>query len=121
AIEVGLCRSGRTGGSSPSPTSGNSKFVASRLISNSSRGKKATLGDQEGISGQAHGRVVMEASPFAPLVIRQPDLLFEFLVVTFNPPAPFGEINQSLDRGRGRQRREPVSGRRAAAGGPFDE
>jgi hypothetical protein len=121
AIEVGLCRSGRTGGSAPSSTSGNFRLVASRLVSNSSRGGKATLGDQEGISGQAHGRVVMKASPFAPLVIRQPDLLFEFLVVALDPEAQFGQADQFLERRPGRQRREPILGRRAAAGGPFDE
>src|SRR5262245_31758963 len=46
AIEVGLCRSGRTGGSSGSSTSGNARFLESRLASNSFGGEKATFGDQ---------------------------------------------------------------------------
>jgi hypothetical protein len=121
AIEVGLCRSGRTGSSAPSLTPGNSKLVESRLAANSSWGEMTALGDQKGIGRQAHRRVMMKAAPLAPLIIREPDFLFEFFVVAFDPPAQFGEMNQFLQRRPGRQRREPILGRRALALGPFDE
>lgn len=121
AIEVGLCRSGHTGSSAGSATPGNSRCVESRLISNSLRGKKAALGDQESVGGDAQGRVVMKAAPFTTLVMSKPDLLFEFLVVAFDPPPQSGNIDQFLQRGPGRQRREPILGRRTLAFGPFDQ
>src|SRR5262245_46185285 len=86
-IEVGLCRSGRTGGSSGSSTSGNARFLESRLVSSSLRGEKATLRDQKGVGGYAHRRVVMKPAPLAPFVMPQADLLFELVVIALDSPA----------------------------------
>src|SRR5262249_34305136 len=94
AIEVGLCRSGRTGGSSGSSTSGNSRFLESRLVSSSLRGEKATLRDQKGVGGYAHRRVVMKPAPLAPFVMPQADLLFELFVIALDSPAQLGEVDQ---------------------------
>src|SRR5262249_38974296 len=121
AIDVGLCRSGRTGAASGSLTSGNSKLRESRLASSSSWGEKAALGNQERIGRDAHRRVVMKASPLAPLVMSQADLLFEFLVVAFDPEPQFGEIDQFLERRLPKHRREPITSGFARAFGPFNQ
>ena len=41
----------------------------------------------------------------------QPQFLLEFLIVPFNNPAVFGQLNQILEFGVGRHRRELVLGR----------
>jgi hypothetical protein len=84
-------------------------------------GEKAALGHQEGLGSEAPGRVMMKAAPLASLVVSQPDLLFEFFLIALNPPAQFGEGDQLLARGPQRQRGEPILGRFAIAGGPFEE
>jgi hypothetical protein len=40
---------------------------------------------------------MVEATPSAPLIMPEPNLLFEFLIVTFDAPAQFGEINQLVE------------------------
>ena len=121
AIEVGLCRSGRTGSASGSLTSGNFKLRESRLASSSCGGESAALGDQKRVAGDAHRRVMMKAAPLAPFVMSQAKLLLEFFVVALNPEPQFGEIDQSLERGLARQGREPITSGLARPFGPFNQ
>ena len=37
---------------------------------------------------------MMEATPAAPFVVTEPDLLLEFLIVALDAPAQLGEIDQ---------------------------
>ena len=51
---------------------------------------------------------MVEAAPAATLVVSQPDLLFEVLIVPLDAPAQLGPVHK-LDQCRGgRQAREPV-------------
>ena len=55
---------------------------------------------------------MVEAAPPATFEMSEPDLLLEFLIVTFDAPAQFGNINKrrKLDRCRSRTRnRAPIS------------
>src|SRR5262245_5716646 len=84
-IDVGLCRSGRTGGAAISLTSGYSRKRTSRCATISAEGKKAAFPNQKRICRNAHRRVMMKAAPTAHFVIPQPDH-FEVLVIAFNRP-----------------------------------
>src|SRR5690349_8808883 len=70
AIESGLCRSGRTGGA-PGPVAGRG-LGGGGPGSPARRGKAAALGRQEGVRGDAQGRVVVEAAPAAALEVAEP-------------------------------------------------
>ena len=50
-------------------------------------GKRQSFGDQEAISGDAQGSVVMETAPATAFVVAKPEFLFEFEIVAFDPPA----------------------------------
>src|SRR5512132_703672 len=49
------------------------------------------------------------------------DLLFEFLVIALDAPAPLGLVDQVGERGVFGQRREPIFGRFGFILGPFDQ
>jgi hypothetical protein len=47
--------------------------------------------------------MVVKAAPAAPFTVAETDLLLELLVVSFNPPARLGDVDEALERGaRGR-------------------
>ena len=63
AIELGTCRSGRSGGASGSVTLGKGKFLDDMPGSRSAGGKIASFGDEESISGDTHRGVMMKPPP----------------------------------------------------------
>ena len=64
---------------------------------------------------------MVEAAPSSAFEMSKPDLLLEFLIVTFDAPAQFGNINKFSKRDVFRQGREPVFGRLLLALGPLDQ
>src|SRR5208282_5200574 len=57
----------------------------------------------------------------AAFEMSEPDLLLEFLIVAFDAPAQFGNINKRRKLDVFRQGREPVFGRLLLALGPLDQ
>ena len=45
----------------------------------------------------------MEAAPAPPLVVPEPEFLFELLVIAFDPPAKLGQVDEMIERGLLRQ------------------
>src|ERR1700722_17726229 len=84
-------------------------------------GNRRLLGDQEAVSRDAQGCVMMEAAPATPFVVTEPDLLLELLIVALDAPAQLGKINQLLEADVLRQCGEPVFGRLCFALWPFDQ
>src|SRR5215472_14803225 len=64
---------------------------------------------------------MMEATPTSPLVMTEPEFLFELLVVALDAPPEFRRIDQAGEGDIGRQGGEPVFGRLGLAFGPFDQ
>src|SRR3954464_15538870 len=92
AIEFGTCRSGRIGGASGSITRG--KGNRRELRGGRRRGgKPGPFGDQEAIGGDAQTGMVVEAAPAAALVVPEPKLLLEVLVVAFDAPPELGKLD----------------------------
>ena len=67
------------------------------------RGKKAPLANEETISRDAQGSMMMEATPTPPLKVVEAQFLLELLVVPFDPPAHLGGADQVDQGGRRRQ------------------
>src|ERR671938_2033017 len=76
AIECATWRSGRIGGAARSITGGKVSRRALRGFAPSRGGKHRPLGDQEGVSRDAQGGVVVETAPAPPLVASEPEHLF---------------------------------------------
>src|SRR5262249_57627998 len=64
---------------------------------------------------------MVEAPPSSPLVMAEPDLLLEFLIVALDAPAQLGDVDEVAQGGALGQRREPVLGGLRLAFGPFDQ
>src|SRR3954462_959921 len=64
---------------------------------------------------------MMEAAPAASLVVSKAQFLFQLLVITLDPPAQFGQIDQAIEGHVRRDGGKPVFGRLGVALGPFDE
>src|SRR5450631_2263434 len=64
---------------------------------------------------------MMKAAPAASLIVSEPDLLLELLIVALNAPAQFSEIDQLAEADLLRQGREPVFGRFLFALRPLDQ
>src|SRR5882757_11432560 len=64
---------------------------------------------------------MMEAAPSAPLIMAEPDLLLEFLIIALDTPAQLGGIDQIAKRDVFRKCREPVFGWLILALGPLDQ
>ena len=64
---------------------------------------------------------MMETHPASPLVVRETELLLEFLVVALDAPAHLGYEDQLLPGGVARTGREEVLGRFGLAFRPFDQ
>src|SRR4051794_41288294 len=106
AIEAGLCRSGRTGGTAGAVVG--RPLGGLDLGSPARRGKAAALGHQEAVGGDAQGGVVVEAAPAPALEVPQPDLLLQLLEVALDAPPQLGGRDQLLEGRRLGQGREPV-------------
>lgn len=104
AIDIGLWRSGRTGSAAGLIIFGYCRCFEPLPPEPRVRGKKASLGDEEAIGGDAQRGVVVKASPAATLVVAEPEFLLELLIVTLDPPAPLGRGDQILERRVGGQR-----------------
>ena len=61
--------------------------------------KKGSFGDQEPISGDTQGGVMMKAAPAAPFVVPQSHFLLDLLVVALDDPALLGGCDQILALG----------------------
>ena len=94
AIEFGMWRSGRNGGTPGSITVGYGRLREQRGGTRSTGGNRLPLGDQESVGGDAQRGVVMEAAPSAPFEMPKPALLLELLIVALDAPAQLGEIHQ---------------------------
>src|SRR5258708_3917215 len=64
---------------------------------------------------------MVEPAPVATFKVPQPQLLFQLLVIPFDDPAVFGNLDQSLEFGSGRQRRYPVFGGFLLPSRPLDQ
>ena len=64
---------------------------------------------------------MVKAAPSAAFVVAEPNLLLEFEIIAFDPPAQLGQIDQALERDVGRQRGEPVVVRLGFALRPLDQ
>ena len=106
-IELGKCRSGRMG----HLWVGNGRerqIAGGQRRHGLLRGYRLPLGDQEAIGGKAEGGMMMKASPTAPFVVAESDLLLQFLVIALEGYA-LGKIGK------------PVFRRLAFAFRPFDQ
>ena len=84
-------------------------------------GKTVPLGHQEPISRDAQRGVMVEPSPVAALEVPEPEFLLEFFIVPFDNPPMFGDLDESFERGVGRQCREPVLSGFLLAWRPLDQ
>src|SRR5438128_9457925 len=64
---------------------------------------------------------MVKAAPATAFVMSKPDLLLELLIVAFDAPAQFGEIDQPIEADVLRQVREPIASRLGLAFRPFDQ
>lgn len=69
----------------------------------------------------AKRRVMVKAAPTSPLEMGKTDFALQFLIVPFDAPAQFGDVDERCQRGVFGQGREPVFGGRFFARRPFDE
>src|SRR6185295_13159967 len=63
----------------------------------------------------------MKATPTAPLEMRKPDLLLEFLIIALDAPAQLRAIDQAIEGDVVGERRKPVFGRLDLALRPFNQ
>src|SRR4029077_17811897 len=78
AMEFGMWRCDRSGGSSGSVTCGNGRLRASPGAGRSWGGNRLLLGDQESVSCDAESCVMVKAAPTAAFIMTETDLLLEF-------------------------------------------
>src|SRR5260370_720733 len=64
---------------------------------------------------------MMEATPPAPFIMPEPDLLLELLIIALDAPAQLGGVDQIAECDAARQGRKPVLGRLLLALGPLDQ
>src|ERR1700693_4171152 len=64
---------------------------------------------------------MVKAAPAAAFVVAEPNLLLEFEIVAFDPPAHLRQIDQALEGNVGWQRGKPVVVRLGFALRPFDQ
>ena len=65
--------------------------------------------------------MMMKASPTAPFVVAESDLLLQFLVIALDPPAQFGQIDQAFEGDLLGKVGEPVLCRLGFTFRPFDQ
>lgn len=101
------------------PRAGGSAWVREALRIERSFFTAQPLAHKEPVGGDAQARVMMKASPVAPLVVMQSELGLQFLIVALDPPAALGGSDEGLQRSRARQGGEPVVPGLGVAGGPL--
>src|SRR5487761_1386285 len=70
------------------------------------------LGAEKGISHRDQANVMMPSQPLTAFVMVQPEFLFLFPAILFNPPARFGHADQAAQPERLRAKLgQPVLGR----------
>ena len=84
-------------------------------------GKTVPLADQEPVSCDAQGGVMVKTAPTPSFIVTQPQLLLQFLIIAFDDPAVFSYFHQRLQRGLLRHRGEPVFGGLQFFLRPFDQ
>jgi hypothetical protein len=65
--------------------------------------------------------VVVKAAPPSSLIMIEPEFLLELLIITLNPPAQFGVLNERRDGRIRRQSRKPIFSRLVFATGPLNK
>ena len=80
-----------------------------------------TICQQEAVGCDTQGSVMMKATPAPSLVVAQAKLLLKLLIVPFNAPAHFGDLDQIHKRVVSRQRRQPILGRFCLIYRPLDQ
>src|SRR5215218_5637470 len=84
-------------------------------------GEKAPLANEEAVSRDAQGGVMVKATPAPSFVVIKPEFLLQLLVVPFDPPAQLGDADQVNQGGRRRQGRQPVLARLLLPLRPLDQ
>src|SRR3954468_13128152 len=85
------------------------------------RGEKTSLANEEAISGNTQGGMMMKATPTASFIMVEPEFLLEVLVIALNSPPQLGHVDQIDEGGRGRQGREPILARLLVTVRPLDQ
>src|SRR6201985_1935832 len=120
-IELGTCRSGRTGRPPRLETCGERRCLDPPADETLLRGKKAALGDQKAVGCDAQASMMMKPAPVAALVMAEAELLLELLVIPLDPPARLGNPHEALPRRAPGQIGEPVLGWLSVAVWPLDQ
>src|ERR1700694_5631647 len=121
AIEFGMCRSGRNGGSSGSVTVGYGRVGGKSGGKISRGGNRLLFGDQESVRRDAHRGMMVEATPPASFVVPEPDLLLELLIIALDAPPQLGGVDQIAEGVVSRRGREPILVRLFLALGPLHQ
>ena len=79
------------------------------------------LRGQKCIRGDAERGVMMKPAPAPAFEVIEPQLVLQFLIVPFDPPAQHRELDQFSPGRRRRQRREPVLDRPGFRPRPLDQ
>ena len=64
---------------------------------------------------------MVEAAPAPSFKMSQPDLLLEFLIVSFDPPSQLGNVDELTERDVFRKRRQTIFDQLVLAIGPFNQ
>src|SRR4051812_16881616 len=64
---------------------------------------------------------MMETPPATSLVVPETEFLFQLLVIAFDPPAQFGQIDQAIERHVRWDGGQPILGGLGLGLGPFDQ
>ena len=64
---------------------------------------------------------MVEAAPSPSFKMSQPNFLLKFLIVAFDPPSQFGNVDELTERDVFRKRRQPIFDRLLLAIGPFNQ
>src|SRR3981081_14211 len=84
-------------------------------------GKTAPFGNQEAVGGNAQSSMVMKSPPAASFKVPQSEFLLQLLVIAFDDPAMFGEIDQFTELRIGWKCGKPVLRGFLLLFWPFDE
>src|ERR1700753_757232 len=121
AIELGTCRSGRTGAPPRLEACGSRRCFDPPADETLVRGETPALGDQKAVGCDAQAGMMMKPAPVAALVVAEAELLLELLVIPLDPPARLGHPHEALERGAPGQVGEPVLGWLSLAVRPLDQ
>src|ERR1700758_4837522 len=121
AIELGTCRSGRTGGPARLEACGSRRGFDPPVDETLLRGEKAALGNQKTVGCDAQAGMMMKTAPVAALVMAEAELLLELVVIPLYPSARLGNQHEALQRRALGQIGEPVLGWLSFAFWPLDQ